>query len=379
MTILLDRKCVNKTVTVEVRDQSRDRAIRKVDVDIFHDGQHIHNLETDRDGKVEFTPREVGKYEIKTEKSGYWDEENTVEIQYCGGETTTSTTTSSTTTSTTSSTTTTTEYIPPELVCLTEFDTGTVPGSGLGCEDVENEAKNLVAFTPRRDMTIASLEISGNPGAAVTISDAFGVIAESVEHTPYGIRLNRTVPLEKGQMYLIYIDKPRVTSSKYCGYNVESEQTRTDDGTWFIHDKWCPSNVTCMMAVKLYGEGCFDSSCVDNIMNQNETGLDCGGVCETCPTEPGYVGRFITLASREGLGLGLFVLSLMIAYVAYNRGKTVGRRESNDYSSMELVGGMGTETVSSTEPPVEAVKRKKPARTKATKSKRSKQSRIRKK
>ena len=98
---------LNKPVVITITDKETGKPIRGVDVDIYLNGKGVWNLKTDKDGKTQFVPTQAGDYRIKSDRSGYHDEWETIGSLSAPAFTTTSTTTTSTTTTVKTTTTTT--------------------------------------------------------------------------------------------------------------------------------------------------------------------------------------------------------------------------------------------------------------------------------
>ncbi len=182
------------------------------------------------------------------------------------------------------------------------------------------EVKNLVVFTPSRNMTLNSVLIDGNPKANVTISDISGILAESTDYTNQGNILEKTVTLKQGETYIIYIDKPK--DEQHCVRLMKYSKVEKEEGIWEIRDSWCDGTPNgCYLAVSLLE---ILPTCYDNTRNQNETGVDCGGPCQPCQNP--IIGRIIQTAGRSsGFPYLLIGLLLLTIYAVYKKGETVGR------------------------------------------------------
>ena len=97
------------------------------------------------------------------------------------------------------------------------------------------------------------------------------------------------------------------------------------DGILNCHDGFCEVLTDC-------GGGCVACpTCSDNIKNQNEEGIDCGGVCPICVESPS-----MSISTLLYLLITLFVISLLIisfltarAYYYYKNRKKEERRRSH--------------------------------------------------
>ena len=207
----------------------------------------------------------------------------------------------------------------PEYVsetCVIQYFTGYDVGKAAFCGD----AKNLVVFTPSKEMAINSVLIDGNPLAKVTISDISGLLAESDGYSKEGNTLNKKVFLTAGDTYIIYIDKPE--DLEKCTRLLPQSRVEKEEGSWEVRDSYCDGSPNgCYLAVTLQEQL---PTCTDGIRNQNETGVDCGGPCKAC--SPSLIGRVIQ-SSRQGSGLTFILIGLLvlIVYAVYRKGVNDGR------------------------------------------------------
>ena len=217
------------------------------------------------------------------------------------------------------------EYEAPRENILIHFFTGYNPNKTPYC----GEVKNLVIFTPHKDMRISSIILEGNAEAKITISDVSGLLASSISYTYQGNIVETPVNLTANEPYIIYIDKPEDTEK--CTKLLKSSKIERLEGTWEVRDSWWDGPIDDGYIAASLIE--ILPSCSDRIQNQNETGVDCGGQCKACP-QP-LLGRII---QYRGKGSDLFtiliiLIILTVIYVAYRKGVRDG---SDDYSNQSV-------------------------------------------
>ncbi len=233
MSIYTDGECVGELILITVIDEE-DNRVSNADISISFNGSNVEDLSTNSQGEASFVPAGEGVYTILASKTGYYDEQENLNVVVC-------------------------ETCFDEILNQDETDVdcgGTCPT----CNDGENCLTDS-------DCT------SGwcYSGECQTSNCSDGLLGPGEEDIDCG----GPCPIcETCNDSILNQDESDVDCGGVC--------PACGDGSGCVTDSDCTSG-WCLNGT------CNTASCTDVLRNQDETDIDCGGVCPACGDGSGCI------------------------------------------------------------------------------------------